>query len=884
MDEYKALKYEDESNISNQDSFSKNILKVREIKADSFEDNLNISDIIEENNKICQENNQKKKNTFISNLGNQNIEKDFSEDLDNINEEEFGQRKISLCSSQSEEYNCNNNININTNINNSINNKQSEFINKKEKKKIKKEDLNNIPLPLFSCIYCSNDNIAFKHLLQESISNKYLFQASIYDIRYINKLIIYQPIIDKDDKNEKLLDIIIKNTEYIHQSYNKDNINDFFKSENYKDFCKKQFMNYKRYFTQKIEESIIKKKKDFYFKGINKIPKNSLNNRCLFNSTNSLINNCNALSGFVETIPINNNNNININIGKFNNTNSSNISLNFNSISLNNNETGNCIVKDNNLLVSIVENIENNIEGENEIEDKEEIMDFFEFDTQRKIRKENIKWENTYFDIWNPIISDDFDINDNEEESYNHIVKENFNFSSPNINIKQNLKYKNRIPNNKQIFNNFNNNLSNIKNDKLINKNNAGEISQKNYKLKVNLLNPSNKLKSKTSNNSFYNKEFKKINVSQMKSLGSTNNSSVINFDNENKLKNNIFNHLKDFYNNSQFAIHVNTIQINDNLKKIKENNSMMVNNSTSLKSRSILHRAINNQLKIFPRYFHYSSIFNTNKSSIKMNGDIDHKYNRKNFNSYSTSFNLNNNINDTSIVVSIGKYKKNKIRVFDQKNFKERNKKNNLKDNKSKKTKYISRKLNIYNTSNSYFNNKLTKTKSTSGNRLNATTLINGQAKIISTKILFKDLYDNKNFTINNKLKRSYQKINNSLKSKLEHKSFINKSIDKTSLVKLRNKKSEIGKLFNNNKKFKGNHTNDKINTNKLFSDRNRNLKLNKLGLSSNSKTNNKSYISNETKNISSKKHLILSSSYIFNHSKKKVEKNNIKKLINFN
>ena len=61
MDEYKALKYEDESNISNQDSFSKNILKVRETKADSFEDNLNISDIIEENNKICQENNQKKK-------------------------------------------------------------------------------------------------------------------------------------------------------------------------------------------------------------------------------------------------------------------------------------------------------------------------------------------------------------------------------------------------------------------------------------------------------------------------------------------------------------------------------------------------------------------------------------------------------------------------------------------------------------------------------------------------------------------------------------------------------------------------------------------------------------------------------------------------------
>ena len=45
---------------------------------------------------------------------------------------------------------------------------------------------------------------------------------------------------------------------------------------------------------------MLRKKKEFYFKGINKIPKNSLNNKGLFNSTNSLINNFNALSGLVE--------------------------------------------------------------------------------------------------------------------------------------------------------------------------------------------------------------------------------------------------------------------------------------------------------------------------------------------------------------------------------------------------------------------------------------------------------------------------------------------------------------------------------------------------------------------------------------------------------
>ena len=437
MDEYQELKPKKDPNISSNDSFSKNFGIIREIKADNFEENLNISDIIEENNKIQKEKySAKKKNDRLNIFNNQNIDEDFSEDLDNINEDEFNQRKISLCSLQSEEFNCNN-ANLNLNDKNDINNKREDLIIRRESKKLTIEDLNNIPLPVFSCIYCSNDFIAFKHLIQENITNKYLFQASVYDIRDINKLIIYQPILDKDDKNEKLLDIIIKNTEYIHTTFSYENINNFFKSKNFLDLCDKEFLHNKKNLIQKIEENIIKKKKDFYFRGINKIPKNSLNNKCLFNSTNSLINNCNALSGFVETMPINNNNNIYVNIGKINNTNSSNISINFNSISINNNETGNCIVKDNNLLVSIVENIENNIDGINEIEDKEEIMDFFDFDLERKIKKENIIWKDNYYDIWNPIISDEEDIND---DSYINI--NNNNISSLQNGIKNDFNSK----------------------------------------------------------------------------------------------------------------------------------------------------------------------------------------------------------------------------------------------------------------------------------------------------------------------------------------------------------------------------------------------------------------------------------------------------------
>ena len=328
MDEYKGLKPKEETEISNIDSFSNNISNFREIKADNFEENLNISDIFEENNKIQQnENNKRKKNT-VSNVNNsQSIDNDFSEELDNINEEEFNQRKISISSSQSEESNYNNtNNNLNSNASEANNNnKKADIILKKVTRRLTKEELNNIPLPVFSCIYCSNEIIAFNHLIQENISNKYLLQTSVYDIKDINKLIIYQPIHDKDDKNEKLLDIVIKNTDYIYKSYNYESIKIFFHSKNYIDLCSREFIIDKKYFIQKIEESIIKRKKDFYFKGINKIPKNSLNNRCLFNSTNSLINNYNALSGFVETIPINNNN---INIGKMSNTNNSNISIN----------------------------------------------------------------------------------------------------------------------------------------------------------------------------------------------------------------------------------------------------------------------------------------------------------------------------------------------------------------------------------------------------------------------------------------------------------------------------------------------------------------------------------------------------------------------------
>ena len=879
MDEYKGLRPKEETDISNIDSFSNNISNFREIKADNFEENLNISDIFEENNKIQQnENNKRKKNTVSNVCNNQSIDNDFSEELDNINEEEFNQRKISISSSQSEELNYNNvNNNFNSNVSETNNNnKKVDIIKKKITRRLTKEELNNIPLPVFSCIYCSNEIIAFNHLIQEHISNKYLLQTSIYDIKDINKLIIYQPIQDKDDKNEKLLDIVIKNTDYIYKSYNYESINIFFHSKNYIDLCNREFIIDKKYFIQKIEESIIKRKKDFYFKGINKIPKNSLNNRCLFNSTNSLINNYNALSGFVETIPINNNN---INIGKMSNTNNSNISINFNSISLNNNEIGNCNAKDNNNLLSIVENIENNIESGNELDDKDEIMNFFNFDMERKITRDNIVWENKYYDIWNPVISD-------EEENDNTEYDTNINNKNISSSFKMDINNNCKLKNNKKVFNQFNNNKYNCKvlnltSKEFNSKDKNDEINGKNYKLKVNVL-KSNELLSKTSNNSFNYNLFR--NVSQMKSMGSTNNSSVINCDNEYKMKShiNIFSHLKSLTNNSQNAIHVNTKKINDQLNKIKNTNSMAMNRSISLKSKNLINELINNQFKTNHNYNYNcicnSSIFNSNKFKKKFNTS---KKNNNNINSNLSNFNTTNcNYNNSFKNIMINeKYRKKKIKIFDERKAKDKMKKIGM-DNKSKNNN--SRKLNTFNTPNSVFNNKRTKNKSTIGNRtadMTVSTSINSGTKVISSKIIFKQ---NNNITKSNFI--NAQKSFQSKKHKLSYFSFNNNN-EKTSLERIRNKISEISKLINNNKNFSGYNTHNKMNSNKIVFKYNSNATKtkNKLELNSNKSINNKLNTSSDIKTcINKNKKLLFSSSFIVKPKAKIATKTNIKKNIN--
>jgi len=551
MDEYNGLKPKHDYIILKSEL---NDCNFRKCNFDSFESNLNISDIKDEFQKAQEERNslkKPKKDYSIRIYPESSIDKDFSAELDNINGDEFNIRKTSICSLQSEEFNCSNKIDNKT--------------NHKLKKKIAKEDLNNIPLPVFSCIYCSNEKLSFRHLSLEKVSNKYLLQSSIYDIIELNKLIDCNSLIDKDDKNGKLLDIIIKNSEYINKYYEKEIINNFFKSNFYLNSCNKELLNYKSNFIHRIEDSVVKKRKDFYFKGINKISKNSLNNKCLFNSTNSLINNFNLLSGFFDTNAVNN-----YNIGKINNNNYSNTSLNFNSISSNFNENGNYLNKDsNNLLMSIVEKIENNTESVNEIDDKEEIMDIFKFDLSRKIKKEDIIWENDYYNIWNP------------------------NFSDDDIDKMSNLSNKNEKKYNKDI------------------------------KLKVNLKSNFN-IKQNISNNSFFNQLNKKLSISQIRDIGSTFSSSEINCEIENNLNSYHLN-ANDYVKNNNFTIDKENFKKNNSSKnndiislKLYNLINNTSNNYIKINQRYINDSIINNKSEMNKNYqFSKESNIDKNNNNI---------------------------------------------------------------------------------------------------------------------------------------------------------------------------------------------------------------------------------------------------------------------------
>ncbi len=537
----------------------------------------------------------------------------------------------------------------------------SESNNNKNKKhkKLNKEDLNNTPLPIFSCIYCSNENVSFSHLSREILSEKYLFLTSIYDMNLMQRLINTPLICTDSNLHDKTIKLIINYSEYLKEYYNKSKIINFFQNEKFKkNIFDKNKILIKNNFKNRLEFSITRKKNELNFKDIKCIQKTS-NNKNLFNSTNSWINNvkdfnsiCDdnnnilnnnkntysmnsslnfnslSLNNNTDYITINNNNNNNNNNNINNNNNNINIinnynNVNNNNININNNNNNNNNSNNNNNLKqininsigmdSIVEKIENNCE---EDEEDNDFLGFLRFDLKRKINHNDISWEEKSFNIWDPVfidINEDDDensINNNKSSSNNNYDnKENIFLNKTQNSVKYNIRNKNINSNKKISYNNISNNSnSNINNN---NNNSFINVSSKssnlmNFKKNTLPVSKKNILKEINMNNS--NKELIKLSFNILNPNTTKNFNNNNNNINENNSKSNIIINNKNFYN----------------IKENFDNNQTYLLFKKNLTSKSL--KNIHNKYK------------NNNN-----NNNID---NNSNFNSYNNIYDLNLNKN----------------------------------------------------------------------------------------------------------------------------------------------------------------------------------------------------------------------------------------------
>ena len=417
------------------------------------------------------------------------------------------------------------------------------------KKKLTKEDLNDIPIPIFACIYCSNDYISFKHLSNEKLSSKYYNQTSIYDMKTLDELIKYHHIIDSFNNKSSLLNLIIKNTEYIKKYYEKSDAINFFNSNKFQKFNSCNKREIKKHLIYRLENCIIRKKnKDltnrivnnnkFANKNFSYYKYNGNNSNHLFNDNCYNINGNNKHSNtFGTTCP-----------GTGYNCSTNNIiSFSINNYDFNNNNN-NCNIGVNNInmMENIIEKIEKNGESESGGEGSEEFLNIFGSESQlhRKINKNKISFEENYYNIWDPDFTQIVQNLDDKKE----LEKSNMKDSEVNINKKGNLKdCKNNLNNdkkNKIKENNLNN--ENMIHNIINNKENNQMKNSFNYSLTSNLKNNDFNI----SRNE--NKILREINLKKTRKFETLNKNNLFskNIDDiipKEQLKNNNIFHLKSF-------------------------------------------------------------------------------------------------------------------------------------------------------------------------------------------------------------------------------------------------------------------------------------------------------------------------------------------------
>jgi len=261
--------------------------------------------------------------------------------------------------------------------------------------KLRKEDLDNIPLPVFSCIYCANERISFNHLSNEILSNKYLFLTSIYDLKKLNFLISFK-ISAKKNYNDKLLNIYLENSEYIYKFHSYGNIKKYFKDNKFKIECLKSKSDindiFKHHFDLFFKEKMKKENKNkssILYKKYKNMVELSGNYRNHENYTDR-----EELKCPNKLIYKNKHQRIHVSNSSLLNTYYKCFNRRF--YNLNKSKSNKMIMNQTKII----------IESKDE---KKDFIDFLEEDNlKRKINKNDIEWENDCYDVYNPKIDDDF--------------------------------------------------------------------------------------------------------------------------------------------------------------------------------------------------------------------------------------------------------------------------------------------------------------------------------------------------------------------------------------------------------------------------------------------------------------------------------------------
>lgn len=565
----------------------------------------------------------------------------------------------------------------------------------KNKIKLTKEDLNNIPLPIFSCIYCSNEKVSFSHFLNENLTSKYLLQTSVYDMKELDKIISYKYLIDKMDKNDKLEEIIIKSTEYINNYYNIDEskklINNVGDDKYLFELYQSKVIKYINKYLNNIRLKKIQK-------NMNKAPSmiKKYNQYYSFNNNymnNFFMNNSNDRIG-----ELNFNNNIKKNIPFINQTSSNLSTSNFNSVSLIN-------YLDNNFpkekekkfkLDDIIEQIEKNSNH-----------NYYGIDYSRKLQKEDIDWEDEYYNIWQPQLDQIFyqsvsqkktnKIRKNINKTFIKLEKRNFKSSTK---ITKNMKKFSKVKfddheekkseSNSYTKNNHRKNKSkeistdNIKPSKKHSVLILSTTNCKNYKNNCFL----NSNKTPITNYKFKTLTFNK-NYNSHKNLLDLSKNILLN----KKSNNNINLNLVSLFNSSK------SLHKHKNIKNLpKPLNISIINKSTNIKSKSKSKISCSSCIKIGQKE-HSNQKKSSSSSSKKYLGkkkliktqDINNNL-KQNLINFNTKFSRNNtfqdankrkknsvliNINDNECSKTFSKNKENNIEI-----------KTNNKNNNNKKVK----------------------------------------------------------------------------------------------------------------------------------------------------------------------------------------------------